>query len=116
MKKLALVFAVVIGIGFSSVAANNEVSPYYIKELKELVKEAPTPYAENVATHYLKIAKASKKINAADFVLNQADIDALKLAFGSSPELVAMINEIAKGQADLVLTLETVGEPDIVMF
>jgi hypothetical protein len=116
MKKLFLAIVTIFSFSLISTAATDATSPYYVKELKQLVKDAPTDYAKNIALHYLKLAKASKKAEATDFVLSANDLSMLKKAFGSSPELVALIVQIEAGQEDLVLTLETVGDLDLAVF
>ena len=98
MKKAFLVFAALVSFSTLSHADGGDPSPYYIKELRSLVRTAPTAHAKNVATHYLKLAQASEKIEATTVQFLESDISALRSAFGSDPKLVALINSIESSQ------------------
>jgi hypothetical protein len=91
-----------VGFTTASFANNTEApSPYYIQELKTLVRQAPTAYAENIALHYLTLAKQSKKMKTGSFTLSPNDFETLKAAFQSEPSLNKMIAGLQSGAGNM---------------
>ena len=93
MKKVFLTIITLCSLASLSFAnqPGDDLSPYYIKELKSLVRKAPTVYSANIANHYLNLAVASKKIEDQTFTLSTEDFTALRTAFSSAPQLVSLL-------------------------
>ena len=103
MKEAVILVALLVSSLTASVAGNptNEGDEarlaFYTQELHTLVAQAPTVYAQNVATHYLKIVQASEALGDLQYRLSSQDIETLDQAFGSAPTSLKVVKQLQVG-------------------